>query len=259
MNGPVGSDAVARTWDAAAYERVADWQGREALALVERLDLRGDETVLDAGCGTGRVAGHLLERLPRGRVIGVDASPAMLEVARANLDDGRVQHVLADLVDLRLDVLVDAVVSGAAFHWVLDHDLLFARLHAVLRPGGRLLAWHGGRGSHAALYEAGADVARRDPFAPFFDGWTPPIAFVGADETAARLAAAGFVDIECRIEPYRHEHDSVDYFRTVSLGAHLQQLPDELRELFLAEVLAAQERPYCSLINRLYLDARRSS
>jgi len=249
---------VTRIWDAATYDRVADWQGREGLALVERLDLRGDETVLDAGCGTGRVARHLLDRLPSGRVVAVDASPEMLEVARVNLDDPRVELVLADLAALRLDTPVDAVVSGAAFHWVLDQDRLFAHLYVALRPGGRLLAWHGGQGSHAALYAAAADVGRREPFAPFFDGWTVPLVFPAADETAARLAAAGFGDIECRIEPYAHEHDSVDYFRTVSLGAHLQQLPEALRDPFLERVLATEERPYRSSINRLYLDARRS-
>jgi ubiquinone/menaquinone biosynthesis C-methylase UbiE len=96
---------VGRTWDAATYERLADWQGREGLALVEQLGLRGDETVLDAGCGTGRLTRHLVERLPRGRVIAVDVSPAMLDEARRRVDPSRVELVLADLAEPVLEQL----------------------------------------------------------------------------------------------------------------------------------------------------------
>jgi trans-aconitate methyltransferase len=174
---------VGRTWDAATYERLADWQGREGLALVEQLGLRGDETVLDAGCGTGRLTRHLVERLPRGRVIAVDVSPAMLDEARRRVDPSRVELVLADLAELVLERPVDAIVSGAALHWVLDQDRLFARLHAALRPGGRLLAWSGGAGSHAELYTVADERSRTEPYAAYFDGWTNPIVFATAEET----------------------------------------------------------------------------
>src|SRR3954454_13774735 len=128
-----------RDWNAASYQRVSaplEAMGREVL---DRLELDGDERVLDAGCGTGRVTAALVERLPRGHVIAVDGSPAMVEEAGARLGDAADVRV-ADLLELELDAPVDAVLSTATFHWIADHDRLFTRLRDVLRPGGRLVA-----------------------------------------------------------------------------------------------------------------------
>src|SRR5918997_7208165 len=140
--------AKPRDWDAATYERLSapiEAMGRDVLS---RLELAGDETVLDAGCGTGRVTAALVERLPRGRVIAVDGSRAMVEEARRRLP-ASVDVLQADLLELELEELVDAIVSTATFHWIGDHDRLFARLRESLRPGGRLVAQCGGGGNGA--------------------------------------------------------------------------------------------------------------
>src|SRR5581483_8420129 len=132
---PVSPEAEHREWDASTYDRVSDIQADWSLEVMDRLDLQGDETVLDAGCGSGRVTRLLLERLPDGRVIGVDASRSMIEKAREALPD-RTEFIVSDLLDLELEQAVDAVFSNATFHWILDHRRLFERLHAALRPGG---------------------------------------------------------------------------------------------------------------------------
>ena len=134
-------------WDAATYHEVAGPQEEWGLKVLGRLDLSGDETVLDAGCGSGRMTRHLVERVPEGRVIGVDSSPSMIELARENLGD-RADLREMSLLDLDLDGEVDAIFSDATFHWVIDHERLFARLHAALRPGGVIEAQCGGAGEH---------------------------------------------------------------------------------------------------------------
>src|ERR671915_816751 len=155
-----------RDWDATSYERMSaplEAMGRVVLA---RLDLRGDERVLDAGCGTGRVTAALIGRLPRGEVVAVDGSPAMVEQARARLD-GRADVRVADPLELELERPVDAILSTATFHWIADHDRLFARLLAALVPGGRLAAQCGGAGNVAALEAApAAGGGRRPPPGP---------------------------------------------------------------------------------------------
>src|SRR5205814_4879583 len=118
--GAVGAGhhrTVTRDWDASTYERVSDPQVEWARAVLDRLPLRGDETVLDAGCGSGRVTRLLLEHLPEGRVIGVDASASMIEQAREALPDDRTELIVSDLLDLELTEPVDAVFSNATLHW----------------------------------------------------------------------------------------------------------------------------------------------
>ncbi|HEU4571151.1 MAG TPA: methyltransferase domain-containing protein, partial [Candidatus Limnocylindrales bacterium] len=153
-----------RDWDATTYDRVSTPQQDWARPVVERLPLRGDETVLDAGCGTGRVTAMLLERLPAGRVIAVDGSAAMVAEARAFLDPERTVVIHSDLVDLELDEQVDAVFSNAVFHWIADHERLFATLHAALAPGGRLEAQCGGAGNVAGFMAAVAEVVAERSF-----------------------------------------------------------------------------------------------
>jgi trans-aconitate 2-methyltransferase len=248
----------ARDWDASTYERVSDPQVAWAREVLDRLPLRGDETVLDAGCGTGRVTQLLLERLPRGRVVAVDAAPSMVEAARAALD-GRATVIQSDLVELELDSPVDAVFSNAVFHWVADHERLFERLHAALVPGGRLVAQCGGKGNIEAFHALAAEVALDEPFADHFRGWSGPWNFARAEETRDRLEAAGFVDVETSLEGRPVvPPEPRDYMRTVCLGYHVQRLPGELADRYLdAVVERAGPRPRLDYV-RLNISARRA-
>jgi trans-aconitate 2-methyltransferase len=229
---------IARDWDAETYHRVSGPQVAFAGAVLDRLALEGHETVLDAGCGSGRVTLMLLERLPHGRVIAVDQSPSMVEHARDALGD-RATVRQADLMELELDEPVDAVFSSAVFHWVPDHDRLFAALHEALRPGGRLVAQCGGAGNVARFLAAAKEVAAEPPFAEHLAGWEGPWNFAGAEQTAERLERAGFADVQTWLEPYPVvPDDPADYLRTVCLGYHLEQLPEALRDDFVEMVLA---------------------
>ena len=145
--------------------------GREVLG---RMQLRGDEVVLDAGCGSGRITQALLERLPRGRVVAVDASPSMVDAARERLGDAA-EVRLADLLELELEEPVDAVISTATFHWIADHDHLFRRLRAALRPGGQLVAQCGGEGNIDVLRSHASSIVARDPYAEHFRDWRPRV------------------------------------------------------------------------------------
>jgi trans-aconitate 2-methyltransferase len=228
---------MTRDWDAATYDRVSAPQVEWAETVLERLPLRGDETVLDAGCGSGRVTRMLLERLPRGRVVAVDSAPSMVEHAREALDPERSTVLLATLTELELDELVDATFSNAVFHWIADHDALFARLYAALRPGGRLVAQCGGRGNVERFHDAAKAVASEEPFASFLAGWEGPWNFAGPEETEERLERAGFVGVEAWLEPYPvTPPDPSGYLRTVCLGYHLEQLPEELRSPYVDAV-----------------------
>jgi trans-aconitate 2-methyltransferase len=227
---------VSRDWDAATYDRVSAPQVQWAEGVLRRLPLRGDETVLDAGCGSGRVTAMLLERLPRGHVVAVDSAPSMVEHARAALDE-RATVLEASLTELRLDEPVDAVFSNAVFHWIHDHDRLFAQLFAALRAGGRLVAQCGGAGNVESFLRVADAVSGEPPYAGYLAGWREPWNFAGAEETAERLRRAGFDAGETWLEPSRVvPPDPSGYLRSVCLGHHLDLLPEELQPSFVDAV-----------------------
>lgn len=230
--------AGTRDWDAGTYDRVSGPQEEWARGVIERLPLRGDETVLDAGCGSGRVTELLLERLPRGRVIAVDGSGAMVAQARQRLDPPRSQVVQCDLLELDLDEEVDAAFSNAVFHWIGDHPRLFRRLHAALRPGGRIEAQCGGAGNVARYYESVGAVIAAEPYREHLEGFDPH-RFAAPGETEELLREAGFEHVSCRLLrwPVRPPEPR-EFTRAVCIGAHSERLPEELREAFLDDVMA---------------------
>jgi trans-aconitate 2-methyltransferase len=224
---------MTRDWDARTYDRVADPMTRWGSVVLHRLPLEGDERVLDAGCGSGRVTELLAERLPHGDVVALDGSPSMVEAARQRLArfEGRIEYVVADLGQPLPIQPVDAILSTATFHWVPDHDALFLNLAAVLRPGGRLVAQCGGAGNIASIERVLRTVG---------DGWIGVHHFETTEATTRRLEAAGFVDIQCWLndEPTVMEPGEpfLAYLRTVVLGAHLERLSAAERDAFVAEV-----------------------
>jgi trans-aconitate 2-methyltransferase len=246
-------------WDAKAYDRLAAPQEEWSRDVLARLPLRGDETVLDAGCGSGRVTRLLLERLPRGRVIGVDGSGSMVEEARRSLAayGDRVALVHSDLLALEIDEPVDAVFSNAVFHWIFDHDELFRRLRATLKPGGLLAAQCGGEGNVANWVAAVKRAAEREPFAPHLAGRAEPWHYATTEETEARLRRAGFADVRCWLEERVVEpEDPRHYVAVVGLAAHHEMLPPELREPFTDAVDAELPRPLVLRYVRLNIEAR---
>jgi trans-aconitate 2-methyltransferase len=242
-------------WNAASYDKVADPQVRWGAEVLGRLPLEGDETVLDAGCGTGRVTELLLAQLPRGRVVALDASASMLEQARGRLArfGDRVSYVEADLErPLPLAAPVDAVLSTATFHWVGDHDALFANLGAVLRPGGWLVAQCGGFGNIARFIEVASSV---DPaFVRNTHNFQTP------EATAVRLEQSGFTDIRTWLSdaptPFASTEELEAFIATVCLRVHLANLPPERRGPFVREVAERMPEPVLDYV-RLNITARR--
>src|SRR5579859_7176064 len=249
---------ASRDWDAATYDRVSgDVQLVWAREQLERVSLAGDEVVLDAGCGSGRVTGILADLVPRGRVYGVDAAPSMVEHARAALGD-RARILCQDLVELELPEQVNLVFSNATFHWIKDHDRLYAALHRGLEPGGRLVAQCGGRGNIDAFRKLADEVAAEAPFAPHFSGWQRPWNYAGAEETTARLERAGFADVQCWLEPKRIvPADPRPFISTVCLVRHLDPLPADLHDQFVGRVLERAGDPLVLEYVRLNMAGRR--
>jgi len=241
-----------REWNAASYHRVANPHVNWGGPVLDRLPLQGNETVIDAGCGTGRLTALLLERLPDGQVIALDQSQNMLDEAgeflRPTYGD-RVEFRQVDLQELDLDQVADAIFSTATFHWLPDHDRLFANLFRALRPGGWLVAQCGGGPNIARIHERAMRILRQEPFAQFIGDWNGPWNFADAGITAERLARAGFTDIDTNViaapvtMPDAAEYG--EFLETVVFGTHLERLPDkEMRQDFIGQMVDLGERDH---------------
>jgi trans-aconitate 2-methyltransferase len=252
------SGRLARDWDAASYDRVSDPQLGWAREQLERLELRGDEVVVDAGCGSGRVTALLIDLVPQGRVYAVDVAPSMAAHAREALGE-RATVFCQDLVELEIPEPVDAIFSNATFHWIHDHDALFAALHRTLGPGGQLVAQCGGKGNIDRFRTLADTVAGEEPFAPYFVDWKRPWNYATDTDTTERLQKAGFTDVSCWLEPKMvTPADPRAFVQTVCLVRHLDPLPEELRGPFVDEVLERSGDPFVLDYVRLNMTARKA-
>jgi trans-aconitate 2-methyltransferase len=258
---------LVREWDADEYEKLSAPQTRWGIEVLERVKVRGDEAVIDAGCGTGRVTEQLLAKLPEGSVLAIDGSRAMVEVARRRFaGESRVRVERQDLLSLAVEERVDLIFSTATFHWIWDHDLLFENLALALKRGGRLVAQCGGEGNISRATRAMKKTMEEERFLDYFVGWKDNKYYADARTTARRLEAAGFEEVETWLQDEVAAFDSVDelarFLGTVVLGGHLEKLPEEERSPFAAavaeEVVAVDGRPALDYV-RLNIMARRSA
>jgi trans-aconitate 2-methyltransferase len=244
-------------WDATTYDRISAPQQQWAAEQLTRLPLSGDEVVLDAGCGSGKITRKLVELVPNGRVYGVDAAPSMVQHTREALGD-RATVLCQDLVELELPEPVDVVFSNATFHWIPDHDALFAALARNMKPGARLVAQCGGKGNIDRLRKLADEIASEPAWAPYFKGWTGVWNYAGAEQTAERLECAGFGDIETWLaERPTTLTDGREFVSAVCLVRHLDRIPGQRRDAFVDELLARYGEPVVLDYVRLNMTATR--
>lgn len=255
-------------WDADVYDRIGTPMRQWAQQVIDDLALRGDETVLDAGCGSGSVTLDLLRRLPSGKIYAVDASAEMIaslaqEVAKRGITN--VVPVHASLTEFELPEQVDCIFSNAVFHWIPDDDALFGSLFRAAKPGARLRAQCGGYGNNAHVLEAVAAV-RQDPrFAAHLGDFRDSKKYRTPDEAVAALERAGWRDVRAALfaAPVPFEDDGLAalYISTILLRDHIARLPEELRRPYAEAVVAETKRrwgaPYVADYVRLDLWALR--
>ena len=237
-------------WNAEVYERIGTPMRRWAQAVIDDLHLSGDETVLDAGCGSGSVTFDLLERLPRGRIYAVDSSPDMIsKITQAIEERGetRIVPILASLTDFNLPEQVDVVFSNAVLHWIPDDDALFGCLFRATKPGGRFRAQCGGGANIAQLMAVTQAVEEYEPYSVYL-GMAEFRKYRTAEEATAAMQRAGWTDVRANLfdSPVRFENndDAALYLRTIILQRHVAALPSEHQHPFLEAVIAETVRRY---------------
>jgi len=260
-------DASPREWNATAYHAVSDPQFAWGMRVLDRVSLAGDEHVLDAGCGSGRLTKELMARIPAGEVVGCDHSENMAQVATRTLGSSkRASVVCADLSVLPFREAFDLIFSTATFHWIRDHRRLFMELRRVLREGGRMEAQCGGGPNLAAIHARADALAAETVFRDAFNDWHEPWHFAAPDQTELILLDAGFRSAHCWLEPSPTMFPDADRYRAfveaVVLRPYLAQLASsELKARFVETLVAKASQddpPYTLDYWRLNISATTS-
>ena len=236
-------------WDAETYDRLNVPHRRWARAIIDHLDLNGDETVLDAGCGSGSVTFMLLERLPRGRIYALDFSSEMIAKITESIHERGLRNVTpiqGDLTNFTLPEPVDLVFSNAVLHWIHDDDALFRCLLRATKPGGRLRAQCGGGDIFARFNPAVEAVRQRPPFDRYLDATRDTKNYRTPEVAKGAMQSAGWTDVRASTHdapvPFDHHDEAALYLRTIILRDHVANLPEDLQEPYLRAVIGEYVR-----------------
>jgi trans-aconitate 2-methyltransferase len=234
-------------WDAADYHAHASAQSAWGRELHARIPLRPDEVVLDLGCGDGRLTAELADRLPDGRVYGLDADADMIAFARRTHARDNLVFVEGDVRTFSLAERASLIVSSACLHWVAEHELVLHRCRDHLDPGGRILFQMGGRGNCAGILAAARAVAAEPAWSPCLEPFTTPWSFYGPEDYQAWLARSGFRPVRAELRPKDMMHEGpeavVGWIRTTWMPV-LDRLPEARRTDFIAAVVARYQRDH---------------
>jgi trans-aconitate 2-methyltransferase len=231
-------------WNAELYDRLNKPHRVWAQAILDELALNGDETVLDAGCGSGSVTFMLLERIPNGKLYAVDGSPEMIEQITASVAERgltNIEPIHADLTDFTLPEPVDVIFSNAVFHWIHDDEGLFGSLLRAAKPGGRLRAQFGGGHIFSKFTPAVDAVRARAPFAEHLTSMDDAKNFRTPEDAVAAMERVGWTEaradtFEAPIE-FPDQGEAETYLRTIILRDHIRHLPEQHHDAYIRAVI----------------------
>lgn len=232
------------SWNAEDYERHSQAQLQWARELLVKLKLSGAEKVLDLGCGDGKISAEIARLVPRGEVVGIDNSIAMVELAAGRHISPRYPNLSFSLMDVRrlsFTEYFDVIFSNAALHWVMDHQPVLEGIYRSLKPGGRILLQMGGKGNGASVLDALDEMIARSEWQPYFENFGFPYGFLATGEYRSMLSQAGFTSVRAELIPKDMVHNSISDFqgwiRTTWLP-YTERVPEENRERFIQELSA---------------------
>jgi trans-aconitate methyltransferase len=229
-------------WNAADYAANSAVQHAWARELIAKLDLRGDEYVLDVGCGDGKITAEIARAVPRGSATGIDASPQMIGFAQKTFPVKKCQNLEFHVMDARkikFSRQFDLIFSNAALHWVDDHQAILRGMASVLKPGGRLIVSCGGKGNAQDVFVALRPELRLKRWRDFFRRMPKPYFFYSPADYEKWLPKSGFTINTLTLAPKDATYAGADGFaawvRTTWLP-YVQRVPENLREEFIAAV-----------------------
>jgi len=232
-----------QNWNAADYAGNSSAQLQWAEELIARLALKGSESVLDIGCGDGKVSALMARAVRNGHVVGIDSSESMIGLAGEQFpptSHPNLSFRLMDAMEIRFSEKFDVAFSNATLHWVNDQTAVLRGVRSCLKPGGRILFQMGGRGNAAEIFDIMGQAILSPRWRGYFEGFEPPYRFHGPEEYEGWLSACGYCRIRAELIPKDMQHEGTEglagWLRTTWFP-YTDRLPADLRDIFLDEVI----------------------
>jgi trans-aconitate 2-methyltransferase len=241
-------------WNPELYNRFRQYREEPFIAILERLKLRGDETIVDLGCGSGENTVELARRTPLGHAVGIDSSAAMIEAAnkvREGVEPeirARLEFKLGDITAFSEAQKYSVVFSNAALQWVPGHREIFQHIFAALIPGGRVVVQMPKNDQETAQLTI-LQLASEPPWSEMLAKVTVPSRAVpGPERYNTLLPELGFTEVDCYEHVFQHPMDSprdvVDWSRATTLRPFLNALPSDQHDAFIDAVARRLARAY---------------
>ena len=234
MSHVISSPAKTIKWNAADYAANSTVQQSWARELIAKLNLHGDEHILDIGSGDGKVSAELAHAVPRGSVTGMDASPQMIEFAKNIFPTRKFPNLRFRVMDARkikFDRQFDLIFSNAALHWVDDHETILRSAAPVLKPGGRLIVSCGGKGNAQDVFVALRPEMRLKRWRDFFKNMPTPYFFYAPGNYEKWLAKFGFKTNVLKLAPKDAVYEGAEGFATwlrTTWIPYVQRVPEKV-------------------------------
>jgi trans-aconitate methyltransferase len=234
---------VKQKWNAEDYAKNSSVQLQWAQELISKLALRDSESVLDIGCGDGKISAQLAQLVKNGNVLGVDLSDGMIRLASEQFPPAKnpnLSFLHMDATDIHLSERFDVAFSSATLHWVRNHIAVLRGAHSCLKAGGKILFQMGGRGNATEVFRAIQAVLQHPEWLAYFEDFTPPYHFYGPEEYETWLLESSFRPRRVELVQKDMQHQGVEgltgWLRTTWFP-YTDCLPSEFRDTFLAEVV----------------------
>lgn len=228
-------------WNPEDYAKNSDVQLKWAQELRQNLNLQGNESVLDVGCGDGKITADFATTLTSGRVMGVDSSPEMIAYATRTYPSKQYSNLSFACVDARsldFDQEFDLCFSNAVLHWVDNHPAFLRGAHQSLRGGGRLVISCGGKGGAAEVLQVFSELVVCESWQPYFGGFRNPYFFYGDQDYLPWLEEVGFavkrLELVTKDMTHRGKDDLASWIRTTWMP-FTQCVPESERDNFISQ------------------------
>jgi trans-aconitate 2-methyltransferase len=231
-------------WNAQEYKDNSPNQKKWALELLSKAQLRGYESVLDIGCGDGEITAFIAGKVNRGRVIGIDSSDEMIELAKQRFHSKthpNLSFVLKDAREIDFQSEFDLIFSNACLHWITDHFPVLTRIRKSLKPSGQILFQMGGKENAAMIIDIIEDIIKQNTWTKFFNNFSFPYGFCSPDEYREWLTKLEFTAIRAELITKDMIHENGDklaaWIRTTWIP-YTQRVPESQREEFIRVIVA---------------------